>query len=689
MACSREPGRAIEPSIPSTNDMKLMRSGMVVRRLSRIQLIATLALTVGLGVSCGEDVSPVTSDFRVTNLATDWRGEFIYQIIVDRFANGDINNDVGVVPGDLGRYQGGDWQGVIDNVDYLVDLGVTVVWISPVVRNVESDAGFDGYHGYWTQDFLDVNPHFGDMATLREMVRVLHANDIMVILDIVTNHVGQVFYYDINRNGQPDEFISGSGTGSPLERTSEYDPDFDIRGVQAVTSLGESGPAPIEWIVMPEINRGPPRPPEFANPEWYWRRGRVTAWGREGDACRDAGIDPADADACYAYVRTQEVTGDFPGGLKDLRTDLPEVREALIRVMTYWIDAIDIDGFRIDTVKHVEHDFWLQFAPAVRRYAESVGKDNFFMFGEVFDGADWLLGSYTAPGMLDSVFYFSQKFRVFDAVYKYGAPTIEIEDLWRERYENYSSEPQPGGPVDREGQGIPPTQMLVNFIDNHDVQRFLFDQPDIRRLHAALMLLFTQDGIPCIYYGTEQAFDGGNDPGNREPLWWSGYDREHPTYRLIASLARMRMTFPELRYGRLAIHWSTTRVADEQDAGIFAFERRYGESKAMVVLNTHFENTSETSAEDLGFGRMTTTFRPGTVLVDVMPGSDGASFTVTDEGCDTVSCPAQVPDDYVGGACGCLLVSVPANEGRVLVESARAAAAASGALAPRGRRGER
>ena len=645
---------------------------LLTHSLQKLASLPTWAAIVLIAASsCADRPTEVTIDWEVTSHAADWRGEVIYQLMVDRFANGDINNDRGVDEGSLGRYQGGDWQGVIDNVDYLVDLGVTVVWISPVVRNVESDAGFDGYHGYWTQDFLDVNPHFGDLAKLREMVDVLHDNGILVILDIVTNHVGQVFYYDINKNGRPDESVQGSGDRSPILRVGEYDPDFDIRGVQAFTSLGESGNAPTEWVVIPELNRGAPEPAEFANPEWYWRRGRVTVWGNEAESCRMVGIDPdSDWDACYEYIRIQEVTGDFPGGLKDLRTDLPEVREALIDVMTHWIDAADIDGFRIDTVKHVEHDFWVQFATAVREYAFQVGKDNFFMFGEVFDGADWLLGSYTAPGMLDSVFYFSQKFRVYDAVFKYGAPTSEIEELWTERRTNYGTEPQ-GTVVDADGEPIPPQQLLVNFIDNHDVPRFLFDEPDIERLHNAMMLLFTQDGIPCIYYGTEQQFDGGNDPGNREPLWWSDFDRTNPTYQFVRRLTRMRRTYPELSFGHLAIHWSTERTGDEQDAGIFAFERRYEGDRAMVVLNTNASFESETSAEDLGFQRMTTTFAPGTRLVDVMPGNAPASFVVSTEGCDTVACEQPVPDDYSGGACGCLLVDVPPSGGRVLVEEPR------------------
>jgi alpha-amylase len=654
--------------------MSAARRPTAHRRLSSLGAALWLAPCLALCATCASDVAEVTDEFVVTNHAADWRGEFIYQIIVDRFANGDLNNDVRVVPGALGRYQGGDWQGIIDNVDYLVELGVTAVWISPIVRNVETDAGYDSYHGYWTQDFLDINPHFGDIATLREMVRVLHDNGILVILDIVANHVGQLFYYDINGNGQPDEFVGGSGVRSPLERTSEYDPDFDIRGVQAVTGLGESGDARITFFDMPEINRVAPEPAVFANPEWYSRRGRVTAWGREAETCRrDLGIDPdADWETCFAYVREQEITGDFPGGLKDLRTDLPEVREALIDVMTYWIDYIDIDGFRIDTVKHVEHDFWEQFGTAVREYAHSVGKENFFMFGEAFDGNDWLIGSYTAPGMLDSVFYFSQKFRVYDALFMHGRATADAAALWADRQVNFNTEPQPLGIVDADGNGVPPTQLLVNFIDNHDVSRFLYDQPDIDRLHAALGLLFTQDGIPCVYYGTEQGFSGGDDPANREPLWDSGYDRQHPTYQWISSLARMRRSYPELMFGTQHVTWSTNHTADEQDAGILAFERRYRGARALVIHNTSFENTSRTSTSEEGGQHMAVSFAPGTELADVMPGGGFEVFTVSGTGCDLEgTCRQPVADDADDARCGCLDVGVPPSGGRVLVETGR------------------
>src|SRR5580704_7817718 len=97
----------------------------------------------------------------------DWRDEVIYQVITDRFADGDVNNDYAIQPGSLGRYQGGDWLGIQSHLDYLQALGVTTLWISPVVVNVDTDAGVDGYHGYWMTDLTKPNKFMGDLASLR------------------------------------------------------------------------------------------------------------------------------------------------------------------------------------------------------------------------------------------------------------------------------------------------------------------------------------------------------------------------------------------------------------------------------------------------------------------------------------------------------------------------------------------
>jgi len=549
-----------------------------------------------------------TENPEVVNLVDDWRDEVIYQLLTDRFANGDVNNDFNVSKDEsnLARYLGGDYQGVIDHVDYLDALGITTVWISPVVVNVEEDAGSASYHGYWTQDFANVNPHFGDLAKLRELSDVLHQHDIKLVLDIVVNHVGQLFYYDINRNGSPDITTYYSTDGSDtVDIVTEWDPAYDERGVQGYTSLGESGLAPLGWVDMPEINRVPPNPPEFQNDAWYNRRGRVTDWG--------------DFD--------QVVHGDFPGGLKDLDTTNPDVQAALIAVYQDWIDKAGLDGFRIDTLKHVEHEFWQRFCTEIRDHEALLGKDKFLMFGESFDGDDELIGSYTATDEVDSVVYFSQKFQVFDDVFKNNGATTKVEDLFSQRDDHYGQVPQ------ERGAGQAPRDLLVNFIDNHDIPRFLFDKDSIPALRSALVFLFTEDGIPCLYYGTEQAFTGGNDPANREPLWTTGFDTDGEVFQHVAALTKLRAELEPLRRGDLAFTWTTERVDGEEDANILAFERSYDGSTVLVVINTSDSNTSHTAYEG---NAMPVDFAPGTVLKEVFPEGSTNTWTVDSDGKVTV-----------------------------------------------------
>ena len=653
------------------------------RRRSTWSLLLAGALLSPLG--CGTDYEVTKPTTAVMN-GGDWRDEIIYQVIVDRFANGDINNDHRVTPSALGRYQGGDWQGLIDRLDYLSELGVTALWISPNVKNIDYDAGFDGYHGYWTQSFTKVNPHFGTPAKLRELVDKAHARGMKVILDIVANHVGQLFYYDINGNGQPDEIVTGSSSLDAtdplarLTRADEYDPDFDRRGIQGQNGLGPSGSANIRFLYIPEINRMIPDPIrfgekdeevlDFARPGVYNRRGRVTNYDRW----------------------EQLTTGDFPGGLKDLDTRRADVRKGLIVAFARMIRQYDFDGFRIDTLKHVEHEFWQEFSPAIRRYAHgeatpygveplTTPKKNWFMFGEAFDGDDSLLGEFTYNDEIDSVFYFSQKFQVYTDVVKCGAPTKRVEALWNDRLRfdpatarvhaaNRSdrfrtldgaplADPAAGkpiynqsggalGPTDESGAPIPPSRLLVNFLDNHDVARYASpvdscytDAESARRkLHNALSLMLTQDGIPCIYYGTEQDFSGGNDPENRERLFdtvleniyrgasasqrenmgASGYRTDGDTFKWLAHLSRVRRAYSPLRRGDLRILWSTDHTGVEGDTGILAFARSYADAKAgsktaVVVTNVHNSQTSETA---FGTAAMTVPFPSGTKLVDVL-----------------------------------------------------------------------
>ena len=530
---------------------------------------------------CGNPLDAVNG-WKPTSNVADWRDEVIYQLFTDRFANGDASNDFNVDLSDLARYHGGDYQGIIDKLWYLEELGVTAIWISPVVKNVEEDFGAASYHGYWTQSFIEPNLHFGDLISLRRMVDACHERGIKVILDVVTNHVGQLFYYDINGNGRADEYTIGGGLrpecpwppdqcdGHPSVRISEYDPDFDPAGIRMWTSLGYSGLAPVYFFYDAATNHMPPQPPEFQNPLWYHRRGRVFDWD-----------DPV-----------QVELGDFPGGLKDIATERDDVRQMMGAVFTYWMDVGDFDGFRIDTIKHVEHEFWVDFSARIRAHAASMGKDNFLLFGEAFDGNDEKIGSYTMPGELDSVFYFSQKFGtrelpgVIDNVFIYGQATDHFKNLFEARFLHFGTEPQAGGIHDETGEGIAPVHALINFLDNHDVPRFLFVANDEAMLRNALAFLLMTDGIPCIYYGTEQDYAGGVDPANREDLFLSGYDTSGATFQWIRKLIGIRKENVALRKGILDIRWTTAHTGEEPDAGILAFERQHESQVLLVIINT-------------------------------------------------------------------------------------------------------
>ncbi|WP_437295643.1 alpha-amylase family glycosyl hydrolase [Sorangium sp. So ce426] len=634
--------------------------------LARAAGAASLAL---LAAACAElDEEPVgsASSLRAREGVGSWRGEIIYQVLIDRFGDGDAGNNhrVSSAPG---RWHGGDWKGLEEGLPYLDALGVTALWISPIVKNVDTDAGVDGYHGYWTQDFTELNPHFGDLASLRRLVASAHDRGMRVIVDIVTNHVGQLFYYDINENGQPDEDVPGGGEDGrlQLEAVNEYDPEFDPRGVQARTPLGESGPAPIVFRHEPATNHLPPRPELFQDPEVYNRKGRI--------------LDFEDVD--------QLVHGDLPGGLKDIDTSRCDVKRAMVDVFVRWVELTDVDGFRIDTLKHVEHEFWRYFTQNVRLQLAATGKTDFFMFGEAFDGKDDLVGSFTkhevpahphdealggdlerengdeaeggCPGAapitgdsVDSVLYFTQHYRVFRDVFRDARATRRIEELWDARALNYGAEPNANG------IGVPPLKALVNFIDNHDVPRFLHVGPGASPFKAdpeaalknALLFLFTEEGIPCLYYGTEQGFSGGDDPANREDLWESGYDTEHPLFRWIQRLTALRRGYQALTVGEQRVRWSTERTGEgDEDAGIFAFERGEPDGDyALVVLNTH---PRKQSATRFNGAAMATGLTRGTVLVDVLS-PEKKTYRAGANGAVTVKLPPLsgallIPEDQI------------------------------------------
>ena len=569
-------------------------------RLRAVAMSPRALAAVLLAAACARPTEPrpdAPADAAGPRLGTwveDWRDEVIYQLLTDRFANGDPTNDLELDLAHPARYHGGDWQGIIDRLDYIAALGATTIWISPVVRNTGG-----AYHGYATQAFDEPNPNFGDVAKLRELVDAAHARGMKVIVDIVINHVGHVFYYDLDGNGVDD--------------AGELNPPWDATGVR----MANGDLAPVVFFDDAARLRFPPRPAEFANVEWYSRRGRITNWN---DAA-------------------QRLHGDF-NSLKDLDTSRADVRAALIRVLQQWVERTDIDGLRIDTVRHVERDFLAEVASALRTHAAALGKTKLFIFGEAFTGDVAELATYTADGGLDAVLDFRLHFDGYREVFAHDKPTRMLEAAWQDKEARFGATPHPGG-ID-----VPPRRALVTFIDNHDIARFLSVEPSPAALRTALAYLLTGDGVPCIYYGTEQDFAGGKDPANREDLWTSGYAQSGETFRFIAALARIRRDREALRRGDTQFRWTTPRTGDEQDAGIVAFERFTANDRVLVVINTHDTGTRQTSASSLGFGDMRVGFPQGTRLVDLL---------------DPALAPLEV------GADGQLVVTVPPHGVRVLV----------------------
>jgi len=217
--------------------------------------------------------------------------------------------------------------------------------------------------------------------------------------------------------------------------------------------------------------------------------------------------------------------------------------------------------------------------------------------------------------------------------------TQQIQALWDAKKTNYGTTPQ------NQGAGVAPSKLHVSFLDNHDVSRFLFDaNGDVDALRNALTLLLTEEGIPCIYYGTEQEFSGGNDPANREVLWNTGFATGGDTFQHVAKVNGLRRKYEALRRGDANVIFATTDVADEPDAGMFLFERGGGDAPgklAVVVMNTNAKKKSGATAK--------TSAAAGTTLVDVL-NPDARTFTVAADGSITVDVDAQramilVPSD--------------------------------------------
>ncbi len=527
----------------------------------------------------------------------DWRDHVLYFLLPDRFADGEedqrplysrdnpdqfntLNRTLWMDSGR--RWQGGRIKGIIGKLDYLQRLGVTAIWVGPVWRQRKEDPF--SYHGYGIQNFLDVDPRFGTRQDLRDLVDAAHARKMVVILDIIFNHTGNNWFYK-GDDGKP-----WAGHKYEKDKRLEFHGWRTVDGV-SLAETKDLGPDDGVW------------PQELQNPNLYHRRGAISAGLMTEEAGRDV-MDPAQP---FRY-------GDFPGDLKDLDHEHSPALAYMIDVYKYWIALSDCDGFRIDTVKHMSDEASRKFCRCIREFAESIGKQHFLLVGEV-TGDDKMRIEY-----LD---IFGQNLSAVLDIHKAPLRLASLArgdqpaaDAFFGQFVSSAEEPL-GGYRDT-------GRYHVSVLDDHDMVWLARTNGD-DEIREAVGIQLTTPGIPCIYYGTEQAFDGSYKNGAtlppkegyldrfiRESMFGSDFgafgttgcqffDESHPTYRRIAAIARVRGQASAaglaLRRGRLCRR--ETFLPEEHVAlptgpgKLVAWSRIMDTHQVLVVLNTYAEHVRE------------------------------------------------------------------------------------------------
>jgi alpha-amylase len=458
----------------------LVRLGFVHPHSSRYRSrCALLALAAGLALACSA-APPPPPVARVQPPAfrqSDWRDAVLYFVLIDRFADGDPANDANVDRSAKGTFHGGDLKGLTEHLDEIADLGVTAIWINPVVKNIDSfvtGAGFPdwAYHGYWADDFTRLDPRFGSAADLKAFVDACHARGIRVLLDVVYNHAGYGSHY-------------------------------------------LTDPKTKSWLRSSELG----------------------------------GCGDDDVTSCVA-------------GLPDFKSEQPEVADFLLNAQLAIARQAGVDGFRLDTVKHVDHPFWQEHR---RRTRELLGK-GFFLLGEVWGGDAQVLDPWFAGDEIDAGFDFSFQ----------GSALGFVEGRGRAvAFDRYLK----GREKIRDGY------LVSHFLSSHDVPGGLFQLGgDTALFRLAAVLQFTSTGIPMIYYGEEVGRPGGDWPDNRSDMPWgdrpiqpgAGAPRDESLRADYIRLIALRRAHPALSRG------THTLLASDKD--VLVFEQHDAASGDAVVV---------------------------------------------------------------------------------------------------------
>jgi glycosidase len=511
--------------------------------------------------------------------------ENFYFVMADRFRNGDTGNDTGGLgddkmvsgfdPTNKGFYNGGDLKGILDQLDYIQGLGTDSIWLTPSFKNKAvqpEDGPSAGYHGYWITDFTQIDPHLGTNEDLATLIDAAHARGMKVYFDIITNHTADVIGYE---EGARTAYVPKDTEPYRTASGQVFD-DRDYAGTNTFPELDPKTSFPYTPVL--DANEKDLKVPAWLNDTTlYHNRGNTTF---------------TDEDSQY---------GDF-FGLDDLFTENPKVVDGFIDIYRTWVKDFGVDGFRIDTMKHVDDAFWQRFAPGIVDYAKAHGKPDFFMFGEVaLDGsgaaAKSLTSHYTTHDDVQAIldFPFQDAARGFASKGNGNAALrtfFENDDWYTDADSNVYE--------------------LPTFLGNHDMGRIGYflnadnkgasDEELVERDRLAHELMYLSRGNPIVYYGDEQGFTGsGGDQVARQTMFASkvpeyldddllgttrthaqdNFQTDHPLYRDISDLAKLTAAHPALRDGAHQMRYAS------DGPGIVAFSRtdRTEQREYVVALN--------------------------------------------------------------------------------------------------------
>lgn len=538
----------------------------------------------------------------------DWRDEVLYFLLPDRFSDAGesvrplLNRDdlPGARPAGFGfnhwaqgggeRWQGGTIAGITSKLGYVKSLGITCLWVGPVFKQ---RGHLDTYHGYAIQDFLDVDPHFGTRQDLVDLVEAAHKLKLRVILDIIFNHSGHNWDYVV---GQDPQYL-------PWPSFYDKGPWIDASGGHTTNIASD-----VDGVF----------PSELQTDSYYTRAGKGSLGA--GDI-----NDPV----------AEHKRSDFDGSFRDFNFDNADALSDLVRCYKYWIALTDCDGFRIDTLKHVSEDQGRNFCGSIKEYANDLGKADFFLVGEVA-GSDADAQRYrdVLGRNLNATLDIGGSRRVLHSVAKGLQAPGDYFNMLAAWDPVFGSHRNAG-------------EMHVSILDDHDhvsgeKVRFSSDADSTHQVVAGVAIQLFAQGIPCIYYGTEQAFAGpekalrdqflpdynaGDRPPDKYlreamfgpehprhagragltagaagedanmpgfgPFGTTGhhcFDATHPAFVRIAALTALRQSRPVLRYGRQyqrQISNFGAPFAYAPGGELIAWSRLLDDEEALCVVNGH------------------------------------------------------------------------------------------------------